>query len=265
MKLPPSLRRSLERLKRMIKIKTESEMEVMAEGGAKLGRVKNALAKAVKAGVTALDIENLAMKLIKDEGAEPSFNKEPNYYWATCINVNEGLVHGIPTKDLVFKDGDLVKIDVGIYYKGFHNDTSISVGISPSPENKKFLYTGELALQKALKAVKAGNRIYDISKAMEEVVEGAGYTTIKALVGHGVGRHLHEDPQIPCFVPGPIDESPEIKPGMTLAVEVMYAQGSDKVEILEDGWTIAMRDGKISGLFEETVAVTSKGVRVLTR
>ena len=249
----------------MIRIKSPEEMEIMAEGGAKLGRVKNALAAAVKEGVTALDIENLAMKLIKEEGAEPSFNKEPNYYWATCVNINEGLVHGIPTKDVVFRNGDLVKIDVGIYHKGFHTDTSVSVGISPSPENKKFLYTGELALQKALQAVKTGNHIYDISEAMEGVLEGAGYSPIKALVGHGVGRHLHEDPQIPCFVPGPIDESPEIKEGMTLAVEVMYAAGSDKVEILEDGWTIAMRDGKISGLFEETVAVTSKGVKVLTR
>jgi len=250
----------------MIKIKTDEEMEIMAEGGAKLGRVKNALAAAVKKGVTALDIENLAMKLIKEEGAEPSFNKEPNYYWATCVNVNEGLVHGIPTKEVVFKDGDLVKIDVGIYYKGFHNDTSISVGINPSPDNKRFLHIGELALNKALKEVREGSYLYAISKAIQDTVEGAGYSTIKALVGHGVGRKLHEDPQIPCFVPGGyVKESPKIKKGMTLAVEVMYAQGSDKVEILNDGWTIAMRDGKISGLFEETIAVTSKGSKVLTR
>lgn len=249
----------------MIKIKTSEEIEIMAEGGAKLGRVKNALAKAVAPGVTALDIENLAQKLIKEEGAEPSFDKVPKYYWATCINVNDGIVHGIPTKDTVFAEGDIVKIDVGIYFKGFHTDTSISVGINPSPENKKFLYVGQETLNKALKAVKAGNHIYDISKVIEENIEGAGYSTIKALVGHGVGRQLHEDPQIPCFVPGPIDESPVIKPGMVLAVEVMYAAGNDKVEILEDGWTIGMRDGKISGLFEESIAVTNKGTKVLTR
>lgn len=249
----------------MIKIKTPEEIKIMAEGGAKLGRVKKALGEAVKAGVTAKDIEDLAQKLIKEEGAEASFTKVPNYYWATCVNVNEGLVHGIPTKELIFKDGDIVKIDVGIFYKGFHTDTSISVGVSPSPENKQFLRVGEETLNKAIKAVKPGNHIYDISKVIEENIEGAGYTTIKALVGHGVGRDLHEDPQIPCFLPGKIEDSPKIEPGMVFAIEVMYAAGSDKVEILKDGWTIAMRDGKISGLFEESVAVTEKGTLVLTR
>lgn len=251
--------------KEMIKIKSPIEIEMMVEGGAKLGRVKKALAAAVAPGVTALDIENLAMRLIKEEGAEPSFNKVPNYYWATCINVNEGIVHGIPTKDMVFADGDVVKIDVGVYFKGFHTDTSISVGINPSPENKRFLTVGQETLNKALKAVKAGNHIYDISKVIEENIEAGGYSTIKALVGHGVGRELHEDPQIPCFVPGPINESPIIKPGMVLAIEVMYAAGSDKVQILEDGWTIGMRDGKMSGLFEESIAVTDRGTKVLTR
>ena len=249
----------------MIKIKSPEEIKIMAVGGAMLGRVKKGLAAAVKAGVTALDIENLAMKLIKEEGAEASFAKVPGYSWATCINVNEGLVHGIPTAELVFKDGDLVSIDVGIYYKGFHTDTSISVGINPAPEVKRFLHVGEESLQKALKAVKEGGHIYDISKVIEENLMAAGYTPIKALVGHGVGRDLHEDPQIPCFVPGRVEDSPVIKKGMVLAVEVMYASGSEKVEILEDGWTIAMRDGKISGLFEDTIAVTEKGTEVLTR
>lgn len=237
----------------------------MAEGGKKLGRVKKALALAVKPGVTSMDIEELAVKLIKEEGAEGSFNKVRGYSWVTCINVNEGLVHGIPSRDVVFKNGDEVSIDVGIYYKGFHTDTSISVGINLSPENKKFLNIGPIALERAISKARVGNYIYDISEAIESTIEGAGYSTIKALVGHGVGRELHEDPQIPCFVPGRIVDSPKIMPGMVLAIEVMYAQGSDKVQILEDGWTIAMRDGKMSGLFEESVAVTPKGPKVLTR
>jgi methionyl aminopeptidase len=249
----------------MIKIKTPEDIKIMAEGGAKLGRVKKALAEAVKPGISAMDLENLAVDLIKKEGAEISFNKVPGYSWATCINVNEGIVHGIPKDDVVFKDGDVVKIDVGVYYKGFHTDTSISVGINPSPENKRFLYIGQETLNKALKAVKPGGYIYDISEVIEENIENAGYSTIKALVGHGVGRDLHEDPQIPCFLPGPVDESPKILPGMVLAIEVMYAAGGDKVEMLEDGWTIAMRDGKMSGLFEESIAVTEKGTIVLTR
>ena len=249
----------------MIAIKSSEEIQIMAEGGIKLGRVKKALAAAVKAGVTALDIEKLAVKLIDAEEAEYSFMREPGYRWATCVNVNEGIVHGIPTSDVVFKNGDVVSIDVGIYYKGFHTDTSITVGVNPSSETKRFLNAGILALQKALRQAKEGNHIYDISNAIESVIEKEGYSTIKALVGHGVGRKLHEDPQIPCFLPGRIEDSPIIRKGMALAVEVMYAEGGDKVEILEDGWTIAMRDGKMSGLFEETVAITDKGTKVLTR
>lgn len=249
----------------MIKLKTPQEIGIMAQAGKKLSRVKNALALAVKEGVSASDIEALAQKLIKEEGAVPSFDKVKDYKWATCICVNEAVVHGIPHPEIIFKKGDLVSIDVGLYYNGFHSDTSISVGVDLSKENQRFLNIGKNALEKAISKVKVGNHIYDISLAIEDTIEDAGYSTIKALVGHGVGRELHEEPQIPCFVPDRIENSPEIKVGMVLAVEVMYAMGSDKVEVLKDGWTIAMRDGKIAGLFEETVAVTEKGVRVLTR
>lgn len=249
----------------MIPLKNDSEIQIMAEGGAKLGRIKKELSHAVKAGVKASEIEELAVDLIKKEEAEASFKKVPGYRWATCVNVNAGLVHGIPASGVIFKKGDLVSIDVGVFYKGFHTDTSVSVGVDLDPENRRFLNTGREALEKALKEARQGNYIHDISKAIEDTIEAAGYTTIKALVGHGVGRKLHEEPQIPCFVPGARQESLEIKRGMVLAIEVMYAKGSDKVEVLEDGWTIAMRDGKISGLFEDTVAVTDKGPVVLTR
>lgn len=251
----------------MIKLKTPEEIKIMAEAGEKLSRVKDALAKRVGEGVSAKEIEDLAMDLIENEGAEPSFNKVKDYKWATCINVNDVVVHGIPHSEIVFKKGDLVSVDVGLFWKGFHSDTSISVGIDLSDENKRFLNVGKNALEKALAKVKVGNYIYDISRAMEETVESAGYSTIKALVGHGVGRDLHEEPQIPCFIPKgeKIEDSPKIVPGMVLAVEVMYVMGSDKVEVLNDGWTIATRDGKIAGLFEETVAVTEKGIKVLTR
>jgi len=248
----------------MVSIKSEQEIEIMAEGGKKLSRVKRKLSDAVAAGVTAMEIEEMAMKFIKEEGAEPSFNKVPGYSWATCISVNEGLVHGIPKKTTVFKKGDIVSVDVGIFYKGFHTDTSITVGIDLPPEDVKFLNVGKMALEKAISQVKIGNYIYNISEVIEEVIEGHGYSTIKALVGHGVGKELHEDPQIPCFVPSKIEDSPKIVKGMVLAVEIMYAKGDDKVLIEEDGWTISMRDGKMSALFEETVAVTPKGPKILT-
>lgn len=248
----------------MINIKSDAEVAIMAEGGKKLGRVKKGLAEAVAAGGNAAEIEALAQKLIKEEGAEVSFDKVPGYRWATCITVNEGLVHGIPVKSLVFKKGDIVSVDVGVYFKGFHTDTSITVGIDVDPETRKFLNIGKQALANAIAKARVGNHLFEISKAIEDTIEAAGYTTIKALVGHGVGRELHEDPQIPCFVPGRIEDSPKLVRGMVLAIEVMYAAGSDAVEVLEDGWTIAMRDGKISGLFEETVAVTDGGPKVLT-
>lgn len=248
----------------MIDIKTDQEIAIMALGGAKLGRIKNTLAAAVKIGGNAAEIEDLAVSLIKKEGAEISFNKVPGYRWATCVTVNAGLVHGIPVKSLVFKKGDIVSVDVGVLYKGFHTDASISVGLDVTPENKKFLNIGKQALERAISKAKPGNYLYEISKAIEDTVEGAGFTAIKALVGHGVGRKLHEDPQIPCFVPGRIEDSPRLEAGMTLALEVMYAQGNDAVEVMPDGWTIAMRDGKISALFEETVAVTKAVPKVLT-
>ena len=247
-----------------IDIKTPEEMETMAEGGARLRRVKNALASAVKIGVSALDIENLAMKLINEEGALPSFTKVENYRWATCISVNEGIVHGIPKKETIFKKGDLVSVDVGIFYKGFHTDTSISVGLDLTPENARFFETGRTALKKAIREAKPGKYIFDISKAIEDTITGAGYTPLRALVGHGVGRELHEEPQIPCFVPDGTSRGPKIVPGMVLAIEVMYTQGKSDIGVTEDGWTIVMRDGKISALFEETVCVTTKGPQVIT-
>lgn len=248
----------------MITIKTEAELALMAEGGKKLARVKNVLKESVIEGVNAMQIEKMAVDLIKKEGAEASFKRVPGYNWATCININEGLVHGIPKDEMIFKKGDIISIDVGIYYKGFHTDTSFSVGLDLTPENVKFLNIGKQALEAAISKVRDGNHIFEISNAIQQNVEKGGYSVIKALVGHGVGRELHEDPQIPCFVPGKITDSVKIKSGMVLAVEVMYAMGEDKVQIAEDGWTIDMRDGKISALFEETVAVTPNGPKILT-
>jgi methionyl aminopeptidase len=248
----------------MINIKTQDEIKVITDGGKKLARVKNSLREAVKEGVSAYDIEELATSLIKNEGAEPSFKMVPDYSWSTCINVNEGLVHGIPKKEVVFKKGDLVSVDVGLFYEGFHTDTSFSVGVDPSEEVEKFLKVGEEALEKAISQAKTGNHVFDISKAIEDTISKAGYTPIRALVGHGVGKELHEDPQIPCFVPGAIDASPALASGMVLAIEVMYAQGTADVEVLPDGWTIAMRDGKISGLFEETIVIGNEGAKIVT-
>ena len=240
------------------------EIEKMAKGGRILADVKTTLAGMVKAGVSAWELEAKAVEMIRVVGAEPSFMKVPNYHWVTCINVNAGIVHGIPTKELIFADGDLVSIDLGVYYQGFHTDSSISVAINPTPETAKFLETGQIALKNALSQAIVGNRIWDISQAIGETVMAAGYNPVKALVGHGVGRALHEEPMIPCLALGDREKSPLLEKGMSLAIEVMYTAGKPDLVEANDGWTITTADGKISGLFEETVVVRGGKPRVLT-
>lgn len=229
-----------------------------------LARVKKALENKVSKGVSAWDIEELACELIKKEDAEPSFKKVPGYKWATCVNINEGIVHGIPKKEMIFKNGDIVSVDVGIYYKGFHTDTSFTKGVGVDSETKKFIETGRKALKNAIKQVKKGKKIYDISEAIESTLQKNGVNPVRALVGHGVGRELHEYPHVYCYTWGNRENSPEIPVGGVLAVEIMYTTGSGELKLAKDGWTISTSDDKISGLFEDTVAVTDKGSIVLT-
>ena len=250
--------------KEVIKLKSESEIRTMQEGGEKLSRVKKKLFDAVLIGVSAYEIEVLANELIKKEGAEVSFKKVPGYSWATCINVNAGIVHGIPKKSLIFKKGDIVSVDCGVYYKGFHTDTSFSKELGGNDFAKRFIASGKRALSEAIGAAKAGNRIFDISQKIESELKKDSLAPIRALVGHGVGRDLHEAPQISCFTYGSRLDSPEIQAGMVLAIEVMYTTGVGDIALDPDGWTISTSDGKISGLFEDTVAITGRGHLVLT-
>lgn len=248
----------------VIPVKSESEIAIMAEGGEKLGRVKAALKKAVKVGANALDIETLAETLIASEGGEASFKGVPGYSWATCVNVNEGIVHGIPKKETIFKKGDVVSVDVGMKYRGFHTDTSFTVGLALDPKTASFLEIGKKALNIAIKKAKVGSRIYDISCGIEKIIKERGYTPIEDLVGHGVGRALHEEPQIPCFTRGRVEDSPVIPEGAVFAIEVMYTMGKKDLIIGDDAWTISTHDGKIAALFEETVAVKRTGPLILT-
>ena len=248
-----------------ISIKNESEIGIMAEGGKKLAEIRAKLAEAVKPGVTTGEIESLANKLIKEAGGEAAFKKVPGYHWAVCASVNDEVVHGIPGKYRI-KDGDVVGIDVGLIYKGWYTDAAVTVGVGKQKENARFLETGKKALKAAVDQARVGKRVTDISKAMEKVICEAGYSPVRALTGHGVGKELHEEPAIPCFTLGEEKNSPKIEAGMTLAIEVMYNQGESEVKYKNsDGWTIATADGKISGLFEETVAVTAEGPRILTK
>lgn len=247
-----------------VTIKTKEELAIMAEGGKKLGRVKKAVMDAVKVGVTAMEIEELATKLILEEGGKPSFKMVPGYSWTTCVNVNESIVHGIPKKSIVFKKGDLVSVDLGLFYKGFHTDTSFTVLLGEDKEKIHMLQVGKKALQSAIKKAVPGKRIKDISGAMEKTLKSGGFKPVRALVGHGVGRELHEYPPIPCFVSGADEENIVLKEGMTIAIEAMYSAGSGDIKTYKDGWTIGSKDDKLTALFEETVAVVVHGPIVLT-
>ena len=254
----------------MVSLKTPFEIVKMRNAGKVAAQVlKEVLHKAVS-GVSLLELDTLADRLIVQNGALPSFKMEKGYHWTTCMCLNNVVVHGIPTEEKL-KKGDILCIDLGVYLDGWHADTSWTILIDPknsgikANEKVKFLKTGELALKSAIDKCQVGNYIGDISQAMQEVVESSGYSCVRQLVGHGVGRSLHEDPEIPCFVRGEIKNTPKITEGMVLAVEVIYNMGKSPVVYKnDDGWTIVTRDGLPSAVFEHTVAITAESNQVLT-
>lgn len=255
----------------MIDLKTDKELLIMQEGGEILRDTLQKTLKEAVPGVTLSYLDQFAEKNIKNMGGESSFKKVKGYKWTICGCVNDVVVHGIPN-NYVLKDGDTVGIDCGVFYKGFHTDAAWTKRVrsndnknTKGDETDKFIKAGENAFKHAIDKVKIGNYIYDISKAIEDNIKKEGYSPVKTLVGHGVGRELHEDPEIPCYVNRNRLMTPQIVQGMALAVEVIYNEGSYKVGYSgNDGWTIATVDGKISGLFESTVAVLSYGGVVLT-
>lgn len=245
-------------------VKKPEDIEKMREGGEILRKIKNVLFDEIKPGKNAYEIELLTQKLIKENNAEPSFMTVKNYKWATCINVNDGIVHGIPKKEIVFKKDDLVSVDLGVLYKNMHTDSSFTKYLGDNPKKQKFLAAGKEALKNAIKVTKAGNKVGDISEQIEKTIKKYGFSPTRQLTGHSVGYSLHEDPLIPCVATNSRDEKVEIKEGMTLAIEVMYALGSDELFIDNDGWTIRTQDGTITALFEETILVTQNEPIILT-
>jgi len=257
----------------MFSIKTEKEIKLMKEGGRKLALVFAEVVKKIKPGVRLEQLDRLAEELIIKQGGFPSFKTVEGYHWATCININEGVVHGIPN-DYQIKGGDLVSLDMGMLYGGLHTDMARTLWVKNSKseilrrgkdrQNSKFLKTGKEALKSAIKATKAGKRIGHISAAMEKVIRKAGFSPVEDLTGHGVGRKLHEEPQIPCFLDKLINQTSVLQQGMTLAIEVIYTWGRPDLALADDGWTIKTADGKLAALFENTVLVTKKEPVILT-
>jgi methionyl aminopeptidase len=219
----------------------------------------------IKPGMTEREVDQMAEKMIRERGAEPGFQKVPGYKHTICMSTNDVVVHGIPG-DYAFKPGDLVGVDCGVFYEGFHTDMSDSVVVpgAPRPESEKFLKIGKKALDEAIAEAVIGNRIGHISKKIQDIVEGSGYSIVRSLIGHGVGRDLHEEPEVPGYLARPINKTPMLKEGMTIAVEVIYNMGSREVTLDEDGWTIRTEDGSLAGLYERTIAITKNGPLMLT-
>lgn len=249
----------------MISLKTPQELETMAKGGKILSQVMWEMVKNVRPGISEIELDQMAEKLIKQEGGAPGFKLVEGYKYSICVSVNDAVVHGIPT-DYELKEGDIIGIDCGVYLDGFHTDMSETVIVgSVNPQVQKFLDTGKLALNSAIEQVKPGNHVGDISKTIEDIVESSGYSVVETLVGHGVGRELHEDPEVPGYLYGKIEKTPLLKPGMVIAVEVIYNMGGpDLIYANNDGWTLKTADGSLGGLFERTVAITKNGPLILT-
>lgn len=256
----------------MIHIKSPQELVLMTHGGKILSEVLREVIAQVKPGVSELEIDRLAEEGIIKRGGEPGFKKVPGYNHTICVSTNEVVVHGIPT-EYKLQEGDVVGIDCGVFYKGFHTDMSETLRVSAQNSKLKaqnyevdrFLETGKRALEEAIKVAKPGNRIGHISKTIQDTVEKAGYSVVRSLIGHGVGRSLHEEPEVPGYLAGSIQETHELLEGMTIAIEVIYNMGKqDVVYANRDGWTIKTKDNSLSGVFERTVAITKDGSLVLT-
>jgi methionyl aminopeptidase len=245
---------------------TQEELAIMKEGGKITAKALQTLFSEAKPGMKLSALENRAKNYIISRGALPSFTTVPGYDYATCINVNEGVVHGVPSS-YELKEGDVLSIDLGSLYKGFHTDSAwtVLVGESNDPTLSDFLAYGERALQKAIAQCVVGNTIGNISDAIYNTITQAGYTVSRDLVGHGVGRELHEDPQVPGFRDG-LSENIRLAEGMVLAIEVIYMQGDYPIVTdPSDRWTISTKDGSIAALFEHSVAIQEGEPIVITK
>jgi len=246
----------------MIIIKNPKEIEIMREGGMILAKVLKKVAKYVRVDITTQELDKLAKELVFKYGGKPSFEGYEGYPAGLCTSVNEEIVHGLPGKRKL-KSGDIIGLDLGVLYKGYYTDAAITLAVGKvSPRVLKLIKVTKKALKKGIGEVRVGNHIGDISAAIGEYAESQGFSVVRNLVGHGVGKLVHEEPQIPNY--GKPGTGPELKVGMTLALEPMVNIGGYQTRQKDDGWTFVTQDKSYSAHFEHTVAVTKKGPRILT-
>lgn len=245
-----------------ILLKRPEQLKLMREAGRIVAETLLLLREAVRPGITTAELDALAERHIRSRGATPSFKGYRGFPATICVAVNDEVVHGIPGPR-VLREGDIVGIDIGARYRGFHGDATITVPVGRvSPEAERLLRVCREALDIGIEQARAGNRLTDISAAIQRHVEAAGFSVVRDLYGHGIGRALHEEPMLPHY--GPPGQGPLLRPGMVLTIEPMIAAGRPDTRLLDDHWTIVTADGSLSAQFEHTVAITDNGPEILT-
>lgn len=246
-----------------IRIKTEPEIAIMREAGQIVARTHALLAEHIKPGVTTKKLDKLAKNYIESQGATPSFLGYGGFPGSICASINDEVVHGIPSGGTVIKEGDLVSIDIGAYYNGYHGDAARSYTVGEASESaKRLVKVTEESFFAGMEYAKPGNHLHEISAAIQKYCEDRGYSIVRDLVGHGIGKELHEEPQIPNFKP--IGRGPRLEVGMVLAIEPMVNEGRFDVRVLSDDWTVVTLDGSLSSHYENTIVITDTGYELLT-
>lgn len=247
----------------MIVLKTGRELNIMREACRISAGALQTAGKAVEPGVTTAEIDRLAEEYIRSQGGEPNFKNYEGYPATACISINNEVIHGIPSAKRKLRAGDIVSIDLGAKFDGYHGDNAATFACGDiSPEAKRLMDATRESLYEGIKAARAGGRIGDIGHAVQAYVEARGYTVVRQFVGHGVGTHLHEAPEVPNF--GTPGRGVRLIPGMTIAIEPMVNAGGAGVEVQPDGWTVLTKDGSLSAHFEHTVAITADGPKIMT-
>ena len=246
-----------------VTIKSAREIELMRQAGKILAKVHEDLGKELKPGMSTLDIDRLGEEMIRSFGCEPSFKNYQGYPASICVSVNEEVVHGIPSKDRIIQEGDIVSLDAGVIYKGYHSDAARTHGVGQiSEEAALLIQRTRQSFFEGMKFATAGNHLHEISKAIGDYAESFGYGVVRDLCGHGIGTHLHEDPEIPNF--RQFRRGIKLRPGMTLAVEPMIDAGSAEVVWMDDDWTVVTEDLSLSAHYENTILITEGRPEILT-
>lgn len=246
-----------------VTIKSAREIELMRAAGEILAKVHQNLGNELKPGMSTFEVDRLGEEMIRSYGCEPSFKNYQGYPASVCVSVNDEVVHGIPNKHHLLQEGDIVSLDIGVIYKGYHSDAARTHGIGEiSQEAALLIERTRQSFFEGIKYAKAGNHLYEISGAIGDYAEGFGYGVVRDLVGHGIGTHLHEDPEIPNF--RQLRRGIKLRSGMTLAIEPMINAGRPDVEWLDDDWTVVSEDGSLSAHYENTILITEGEPEILT-